>query len=439
MTDAGCEAQVARSAALLQLQAGRARAASIAPYLAAALFALRPHETSAVQTMAVTPAYELYWSSDFVATLDVEQCAAVFIHEVSHLLRHHSQRGAALGVTDETSRLWNIACDMAINSDLRDMGLDLPAGVFTEDLGVRDRLSAEDIFSLLTSEGSDALDKEGVADCGSGVGGGRRSWEEEAVAAGGIEIGEVIARRVARAIVAENTVVAAGRGEEDSGTKEGRASSGAVPGAWLLWAERVYENRIDWRKQLAKLTRRALVRQGLTDYTTSKLARREAEPFLLSSLAGVAPVRCVAVVDTSASIDERELASALTELAGLVRALGGQPIDVVLCDTEANVVRRVVDPWTLELRGGGGTDLRVGIRTAAELRPAADLIVVVTDGITPWPVAPPDANRRAIYLAVLLASAPDPPPFMWTVSIPGAAANEVWPDMAAVGRPFPVG
>lgn len=147
----------ARVATQRRLQSGRARAATIAPYLAAALFALRPHETSDVETMAVTPAYDLYWSPNFVATLDVEQCAAVLVHEVSHLLRHHAQRGAAIGVTDQTRRSWNIACDMAINSDLRDMGLDLPAGVFTEDLGVQARLSAEEIFARITALDHDTL------------------------------------------------------------------------------------------------------------------------------------------------------------------------------------------------------------------------------------------------------------------------------------------
>jgi hypothetical protein len=308
------------------------------------------------------------------------------------------------------------------------MGLDLPAGVFTEDLGVQARLSAEEIFARITALDHDTLGSGHHPDCGSGAGGDRRSWEDTPEVAQGAEIAEAIARKVARAIVSAGT-----RGG-DSGHGAHGGAPGTIPGAWTLWAEEVLEDRIDWRTQLAKLTRRALVRQGATDYTTRRLARRDADPFVLASMAAPAPPRCVAVVDTSGSIDKRELGTALAELASLVRALRGQPIDVVLCDTAATVVRRVLEPRALELRGGGGTDLRVGIAAAAELRPAADLVVVVTDGFTPWPAVPPAANRRAIYLAVLLASAPAPPPFIWTVSVPSAAASAAWPDIAGAGR-----
>ena len=43
----------------------------------------------------------------------------------------------------------------------------------------------------------------------------------------------------------------------------------------------------------------------------------------------------------------------------------------------------------VELLGGGGTDMGAGLAKAAELRPRPDLIIVLTDGYTPWPSAPP--------------------------------------------------
>jgi Mg-chelatase subunit ChlD len=57
---------------------------------------------------------------------------------------------------------------------------------------------------------------------------------------------------------------------------------------------------------------------------------------------------------------------------------------VICCDLRVHpgqTVRRAED---IELLGGG-TDLREGIKAALALRPRPDLVLVLTDGQTPWP------------------------------------------------------
>ena len=58
----------------------------------------------------------------------------------------------------------------------------------------------------------------------------------------------------------------------------------------------------------------------------------------------------------------------------------------------------------IRLTGGGGTDMRVGIDAAAGLRPEPNVIIVLTDGDTPWPERPPPRSR--LVCAVI---SPDPP------------------------------
>src|SRR5437764_1272375 len=59
----------------------------------------------------------------------------------------------------------------------------------------------------------------------------------------------------------------------------------------------------------------------------------------------------------------------------------------------------------VQLTGGGGTDMRVGITAATRARPAPHVIVVLTDGDTPWPDEP---TRARLVCAVI--SPPPPPP-----------------------------
>jgi predicted metal-dependent peptidase len=71
------------------------------------------------------------------------------------------------------------------------------------------------------------------------------------------------------------------------------------------------------------------------------------------------------------------------------------------------------------LLGGGGTDMTVGIQTAMDLRPSPSVLVVLTDGYTPWPAEPPKA-RVVAGLLVDRADDLSPPPAqppVWTTTV----------------------
>jgi predicted metal-dependent peptidase len=109
------------------------------------------------------------------------------------------------------------------------------------------------------------------------------------------------------------------------------------------------------------------------------------------------------VVDTSGSISDSDLKSYLAEVAGIVRAVSiGGGVQVIACDSKAaapQLLKSANQVEKLELVGGGGTDMREGIHAALGTRPSPDVIVVVTDGATPWP----DNKPRGcdFYTAVL--------------------------------------
>src|SRR5690348_5025720 len=105
-----------------------------------------------------------------------------------------------------------------------------------------------------------------------------------------------------------------------------------------------------------------------------------------------------------------DLAQALAEVAGVLRGVGvdANHITVLACDAAAHVAQRLTSVEQLRLAGGGGTDLRVGIAAALASTPRPQIIVVLTDGVTPWPEIPIPAR---VIAGLLGPQTPQPPAF----------------------------
>jgi predicted metal-dependent peptidase len=68
--------------------------------------------------------------------------------------------------------------------------------------------------------------------------------------------------------------------------------------------------------------------------------------------------------------------------------IGGEVIDIEV-DCQVHDVRKITQVRQVHMKGGGGTDMGVGINHAAKIKPRLDLCVVLTDGFTPWPETKP--------------------------------------------------
>jgi predicted metal-dependent peptidase len=129
------------------------------------------------------------------------------------------------------------------------------------------------------------------------------------------------------------------------------------------------------------------------------------------------PVPTVAIViDTSGSMGDEELTAALAEVAGVLRGVGirGNRVTVLSCDAAVHLAQRISQAEQIELHGGGGTDMRVGIEAALALPQRPDVIVVLTDGGTPWPDHPPAVR---VVAGLIGAHAAMPPAWIESVLI----------------------
>jgi predicted metal-dependent peptidase len=356
------------------------------PYLAHALYALTPVLTPDVARMTCDEQWRVYVDPDWLDAAPVQEIAAELGHVTWHLLLDHAERARAVHVDASTATPWQQAADATVAHTLAPDGLAPPGLPTAGELSLPTGHSAEEYFALLSRlpppppDGA-ASSLPAGAGCGSGADGVRREHELPPDAdASGLDRAEAdqIRRRVAIEYRHHVTDI------------------GTTPGDALRWAKEILEPTIAWEPLLAGAVRRAVGwTNGHSDYTYRKPSRRQGAVRNIVLPGTRRPLPNVAmVVDTSGSVDDRLLGRALGEVDGALAALGvrGSSVTMLACDAAVQTVTKVRRARDTHVAGGGGTDMRVGIQTAAELRPRPDLVVVFTDGYTPWPTQPPPAT-----------------------------------------------
>ncbi|MFD6443618.1 VWA-like domain-containing protein [Promicromonospora sp. NPDC060204] len=365
-----------------KLYAARLRACHLRPYLATALFALEVVPTSTVPTMAVDRYWRCYVSPAFVERTPLDELAGVWVHEVSHLLRDHHGRGnrltgARTGAEARVRRFQiNLAADCEINDDIVDDDLPLPSGAVTPArLHLEPGLLLEEYVNDISP--GPLTDPYAWHDCGSGADGQDRAWDLGEGSSQGLSESErqAVRFRVARGIV---------------------GAPGDAPAGWQRWANDVVHPPQAWRDLLGAALRSAVTSNGVGDnYTYGRPGRRSASlPGVILPSLRRRPPRVSVVIDTSGSVSDDELGTALLEVSAILKAVGGRRdlVTVLSCDAAVHTAGRVCQAEGIPLVGGGGTDLTTGMAAALGRHPKPDALVVLTDGQTGWPSVRPSCR-----------------------------------------------
>jgi predicted metal-dependent peptidase len=181
--------------------------------------------------------------------------------------------------------------------------------------------------------------------------------------------------------------------------QEAAQSRGVMPGGWARWADKELEPaKYDWRSEMNKAVRYSLSRViGDRMRTFRRLGRRTASigyKAILPSHYNPRP-RIAIVQDTSGSMDEHAIKLSMSEAEAILRAAGAA-VGFVACDAAADVVQEVHSIRAVKVHGGGGTDMRIGIKAALDSRPEPDIVVLMTDGYTPWPEQPLPKGKQLV-------------------------------------------
>jgi predicted metal-dependent peptidase len=390
------------SAARLRIMAARILAQARWPYVSTLLYSLKLVESdpAEISTMAVDTGWRLYYSPDFVMSETPEALATVLLHECLHCMLEHGRRFEALSTENKDHSVWNYAGDCAINQILDDAHM--PWTVVTpvrykniEHQGVDKTMPTEAAYAVMIEFRRQNPEEPKARDCGSVSGGQNRGYELEPEdpnsPSTSINQKDNILDSVASAVIA-----AQNNGDD-------------IPDGIARIARDRLEPTVNWKKLLAFNVRSAISNvAGRRDYTYARPSRRQSSinsggaNFIFPAMRQPQPPCVGIVLDTSGSINDETLDIYLSEIRGIFSAVGvSSGLWVLPCDSKVHEIAKIksFDLTKVRIQGGGGTNMAVGVAEALKIRPRVNIIVVLTDGATPWPTKKPVGS--ILYLAVL--------------------------------------
>lgn len=316
-------------------------------------------------TMA-TDGRTIWWCTEFVEKLTLEQTMGVIVHEVMHVVLRHSLR---VGARDHDK--WNIATDLVINGNMitKKWGFKLPPeGVFHDQLpwslflkGVdASTINAEQCYNLLPDNAG-----------GGGGGGNAPGW------------GNVLKPQNPDGsdLSPEQLSEMEANIEQQIATAEAVAKSiGNMPNGIDELIKKAQKPQVRWEDKF----RRFLGGDKPEDYSFSR-PNRHAFHTLRVILPGTKKVgagRIVVGIDTSGSVSTRELQHFLGELNAIIEETAPEEIIVIKCSTQVTGVETYAAGETIpdiKCEDRGGTHVSPVFRYVEQNNLQPSHLVYLTD------------------------------------------------------------
>ena len=302
----------------------------------------------------------LYYNPAYIDALDVEQTQFALSREAMHCALLHFYRRA-----NRIKKLWENACDFAVNPLLIDDGLKpTPDTVhFAEYNG----MTAEEIYPLL--EDNQQEQDEQDADAGEG------DSEQQ---------------RLAQNLdFSEKEMLAVQWRQRLASAAQQAMQAGKLSGQLARLVDAFVQPKLPWRSMLAQ----HLSATARNDYSYTRPSNRRGDPAVFPGLRSE-EVDLVVAVDTSGSIRENEIEQFFSE----INAIKGQiraRITLLCCDVEINQQCPVVfEAWDefkfgAQIKGGGGTDFRPVFQWLDRQDKMPDTLVYFTDACGQFPEQEP--------------------------------------------------
>lgn len=387
------------------------------PFFASLALRLTVQEDTSCQT-AWTDGEVFAYNPDYINVLSQDKLEGLAAHVVMHpACSHHKRRQA------RDSKMWNRACDYAINWILLDAGLTLPDGyLYREEYRGR---SAENVYEILDQgEDGDApeeSEKEAGGDNSSQDDQEEQQGNEQSEQGTQEENSEEDQQPASGdpGLSGEVRDALDGPSAGDSPTKETdweealvqAAHNARETGKLPAGLARLIENKINPRLNWQELLARFIERSARSDYSWLTPNRRYIHQGLYFPSLSNSELNEVAIaIDTSGSIAPEELSIFAAEISGIMEQYPAR-LHLLYCDTEVHsykVLERSDLPVTINPKGGGGTDFRPVFQLINRegLTPAC--LIYLTDMEC---IAFPESEPDYPVLWAKIGTSPRTPPF----------------------------
>ena len=319
------------------------------PFFGCMLLSCRMIETNQVPT-AATDGRDLYYNSAFIGKLKHEELMGLLAHEVMHKVFMHAFRRKS-----RNSKLWNIACDYAINLILSDENFILPEGGLLDEK--YREMSADVIYNKILEEAMDNASGKRKQEGNGGDGDGEGQEAAIEIYLDSLdEVPDHLKEKAQQLTPAEQHEL-----ESDIKTQIAQAAqqakqAGKLPGAISALVGELLKPKVDWKKAL----RDFIQQTAKTDYTFRRPNRRTlVHDLYLPSMTGDEMPNIVIAFDTSGSIygAQKTTAVFVSEINSIIEDCCPAKVDVVYADSMVCHTQELDKHETLvpELEGGGGT------------------------------------------------------------------------------------
>ena len=337
----------------------------------------------------------MFFNKDFIDKLNDDELLGLILHETLHLSLYHNVRNK-----DKNGQLWNIACDLEVNSIINSLGFKLPEGGLMpqKDFNLPSRLSAENYYDQIYKELEQQMQNGKGKGNGSGVGisiegkctlDSHDHWSKteseselvkqviDSVVKSAIEKN---AQDIEKSSIKDNITSAL---KDASGMKKS-SRYGNSPGDFISKVKVTGNGKVKWNFILNRLIRKTLSSNYLSSF--KRTSRRYGE-LVKGKIKNHKIDNIIVAVDTSGSIDEKLHERFMEEII-LIRRMFKVEIRYIQCDTEIKQdikLKRYTDIENIEIKGGGGTDFVPVFEYIKQKHYTPNAILYFTDGQGRYP------------------------------------------------------